>query len=98
MYFALMYEVADDYLERRTQYRAEHLALARAAAERGELVLAGAFSDPADAALLIFQGSDASVAEAFAHADPYVASGLVRRWRVRPWTVVIGSVLAEPQR
>lgn len=93
MYFALMYDVTDDYLERRAAFRSDHLALARAAAERGELVLAGAFSEPADAALLIFEGADASVAEAFAAADPYVANGLVHSWRVRPWTVVVGRGL-----
>ena len=48
MYFALIYDTVDDYLERRGAYRAEHLALARAATERGEIVLAGAFADPAD--------------------------------------------------
>lgn len=96
MYFALMYDVADDYLERRAAFRPEHLALAQAAAARGELVLAGAFSDPADAALLIFEGEDAAVAESFAKADPYVANGLVRAWRVRPWTVVVGRALTPP--
>jgi uncharacterized protein YciI len=88
-YFALIYDVVDDYLERRAQFRDEHLALARAAKERGELVLAGAFSEPADGALLIFRVEDRSVVEKFANSDPYVTNGLVRSWRVRPWTVVI---------
>jgi uncharacterized protein len=90
VYFALIYDTASDYLERRSAYRAEHLALARAASERGELVLAGAFADPADQALLVFEGADRSVAERFADADPYVQNGLVKSWRVRAWTVVIG--------
>lgn len=90
MYFALMYDLVDDYLERRGTYRAEHLALARAATERGELVLGGAFADPADRALIVFEGADRSVAERFAEADPYVRSGLVKSWQVRAWTVVIG--------
>jgi uncharacterized protein YciI len=88
-YFALIYDVVDDYLERRAQFRGEHLALARTAKERGELVLAGAFSEPADGALLIFRVEDRSVVEKFANSDPYVTNGLVRSWRVRPWTVVI---------
>jgi len=94
MYLALIYEVVDDYLERRGAYRAEHLALARAAGERGELVLAGAYADPPDGALLVFEGPDRSVAERFAAADPYVQNGLVTRWRVREWTVVVGRALA----
>jgi uncharacterized protein len=94
MYFALMYDLVDDYLERRGAYRAEHLALARAATERGEIVLAGAFADPADQALIVFEGTDRSVAERFAEADPYVRNGLVRNWRVRAWTVVIGRAFS----
>jgi hypothetical protein len=81
----------DDYLQRRAQYRAEHLALARAAVERGELRLAGAYADPADGAALVFAGDDDAAARAFAAADPYVGSGIVTAWRVRPWTVVIGA-------
>jgi uncharacterized protein YciI len=92
-YFALFYDVVDDYLTRRGQYRDEHLGLAREAHARGELVLGGAFSDPADRALLVFRAEDRSVAEEFARKDPYVIHGLVKRWEVRPWTVVIG---AEP--
>lgn len=93
MYLALIYDLVDDYLERRAALRAEHLALARAAVERGELVLGGAFADPPDAALLVFQGPDRAVAERFAQADPYVRHGLVTRWRVREWTVVVGRAL-----
>lgn len=86
-----MYDVADDYLEKRGAYRVAHLALARAAALRGELVLAGAFADPVDGAGLLFQGENGDAAKAFAEADPYVKAGLVTRWRVRPWTTVVGT-------
>ena len=91
MLFALIYDLVDDYLERRAPLRAEHLALATAAVQRGELRLAGAFADPADTALLVFDCDDASVPETFAQADPYVRAGLVKHWRVRPWTVVVGT-------
>jgi uncharacterized protein len=91
MHWLLTYDLVDDYLERRAPLRGDHLALAQAAHERGELVLAGALADPADRAVLVFQGDDRSVAEGFASADPYVEAGLVTRWEVRPWTVVIGA-------
>jgi uncharacterized protein YciI len=86
-----MYDVVDDYLERRGQYRAEHLALATAAQERGELVMAGALAEPADGAVLVFRSDSPAPAEAFAASDPYVRAGIVTEWRVRPWTVVIGG-------
>ena len=94
-HFLLTYALAPDYLERRPAFRDEHLALARAAVDRGELRLGGAL-DPAEEAVLLFAGDDASAAEAFARADPYVANGLVTAWRVREWATVVGEGAARP--
>ena len=90
-YFALMYDLADDYLTRRTPFREEHLKMANDLRARGQIVLAGAFADPPDKALLIFQAEDRNVAESFAKGDPYVKNGLVKRWEVRAWSVVVGN-------
>jgi uncharacterized protein YciI len=90
-YYALFYEVVDDFIVRRGAYRDEHLRLAREAQARGELVLAGALADPADGALIVFQGERVAAAEAFARQDPYVKNGLVTKWKVRAWTVVVGN-------
>jgi uncharacterized protein YciI len=86
-----MYDVVPDYVERRVPLRAMHLAHARAAVARGELVLGGALADPADGAVLLFKGESSAAAESFAQSDPYVVNGLVTRWRVRQWTTVVGA-------
>jgi uncharacterized protein len=91
MHYLLLYDVVPDYVERRAAYRAAHLALARAAHARGELVLGGALADPPDGAVLLFRGDSPAAAEAFAAADPYVTNGLVTRWRVRVWATVVGD-------
>jgi uncharacterized protein YciI len=91
MHYLLIYELAPDYLERRGPLRSAHLAAANAAVQRGELVLGGALANPADQAILLFSGDSPAAAEAFARADPYVLNGLVRHWRVREWTTVIGQ-------
>jgi uncharacterized protein len=91
VYFLLLYDVVDHFTDRRALYRDAHLALARRANERGELLLAGAFAEPADGAALVFKADDRSVAERFAVSDPYVREGLVKHWTVRNWTVVIGG-------
>ena len=96
MHYLLEYDLAADYLDRRTPLRAEHLGLAQAARARGELVLAGALASPPDRALLVFAGSAPGAAERFAAADPYVVNGLVTAWRVREWTTVIGDVQGVP--
>ena len=94
-YYALFYDVVDDFVARRLPFRNEHLRLAGEANRRGELVLAGALGDPADRALLVFRASEPSVVEDFARHDPYVTNGLVTRWEVRPWAVVIGDAPSE---
>ncbi len=95
MHYILYYDVADDYLTRRTQFRAAHLTHAKRALESGELVLGGALADPVDQTMIVFRSQEA--AESFAKADPYVANGLVKRWHVRKWTTVIGDGIEIPK-
>lgn len=95
-HFLLEYVLADDYVERRTPLRPEHLGLAQAAFDRGELLLAGAVSDPTDRAVLVWSVSDRAPIEAFVAADPYVRDGLVTSWSIRPWTVVVGEGAVTP--
>ena len=89
MHYLLFYDVVDDYVNKRTPFRELHLQKVRQSYDGGELVLAGALADPVDGAVLVFR--DADKAEAFAKSDPYVSNGLVRKWRVREWTTVIGT-------
>ena len=98
MHYLLFYETAPDYLERRSQFRTEHLTLAWQAHARGELTLGGALADPVDGAVLLFQGDSPDVAVRFADADPYVLNGLVTRWQVRPWLTVVGDQASSPAR
>jgi len=98
MHFLLFYDFVPDYLQRRAPHRAEHLRLAWEAQKRGELVLAGALAEPADGAVLLFEGDDDQRARAFVQADPYVKAGLVTRWSVRRWTTVVGEAAATPVR
>jgi uncharacterized protein YciI len=88
-YFALIYYVVDGFVSKRTKFREEHLRLVGEANRRGELLLAGALGDPADRALLVFRAQNRLTAEMFARHDPYVINGLVTRWEVQPWAVVI---------
>jgi uncharacterized protein YciI len=93
----LLYEVVSDYVIRRAPLREEHLRLARDAHARGELELAGAYGAGFDdespvvaGAALVFNGSTRSTAERFASRDPYVKNGLVTKWSVFEWKVVVG--------
>ncbi|HEX4544350.1 MAG TPA: YciI-like protein [Candidatus Acidoferrum sp.] len=90
-YYALFYEVIDDYVKRRGEFREPHLRVAGESLQRGELVLGGALAEPVDRALLVFQAAEKSSVEDFARKDPYVLNGLVKKWEVRPWNVVVGN-------
>jgi uncharacterized protein len=96
MHYLLFYEVADDYLAKRGDFREAHLEKAWQAHERGDLVLGGALADPVDTAVLMFKGDSPRVAEAFAQADPYVTNGLIKRWYVRQWSTVVGEQASTP--
>jgi hypothetical protein len=88
-HFILIYEFVPDYLSRRAAFRAEHLALARASAERDELQLGGALMDE-PTGLLLFKAESIAVVEAFVARDPYVLNGVVREHRAREWITVVG--------
>jgi uncharacterized protein len=96
MHYLLFYDVSSDYLERRAEFRKEHLKLCWQLQERGELILGGALADPVDSAVLLFKADSADVVERFVADDPYVRNGLVAHWRVRPWTTVVGEDASSP--
>ena len=43
-----------------------------------------------DTGFILFSSKEA--ASTFAEKDPYVTKGLVKRWEVREWTVVVGTL------
>lgn len=90
----LYYDYPEDYLERRTPLRPEHIAYAQKAVDAGMLLLAGAHTESPYGGVLIFKADDPSVVEDFARSDPYTIHGLVQAWRVRPWTVAAGAIVA----
>lgn len=96
MHYLMFYDFTPDYLERRVPFRTEHLQLAWQAQERGELILGGPLADPADQGVLLFQCDSPDVPAKFAEADPYVKHGIVIRYRIRPWTTVVGKDATSP--
>lgn len=96
MHYFLIYELSDDYLERRGEFRNDHLRIAWEAHENGDLVTGGALQNPADRAYLLFVGETDEAARQFAETDPYVKNGLVKNWSVRPWMTVVGDMATNP--
>jgi len=90
MYYLVIYELADNYLEKRAAHRAGHFEHIKAAQARGEFIMGGAF-DSQEAAVLIFKVADKSVIEDFIKTDPYVLGKVAIGWQVEKWNVAIGG-------
>ena len=84
----LFYDYVDDIVQRRAPHREAHLAHIHAARDRGEVVMAGALGDPPHSGAIVFRGVGPEVIESFAREDPYARAGLIREWRVEPWSLV----------
>jgi uncharacterized protein YciI len=97
MHYLLIYDYIEDYVPKRAAVRAEHLKLIQQAYDRGEIAIAGAFGEPYRGGVLVFRGESPQAAEAFAKADPYVRTGVVSKWEVRPWLTVIGDGAKMPK-
>jgi uncharacterized protein len=89
MHYILFYETVKDYENKRLTYRPEHLALAEAYRNSGHLILAGPYADPADGAVLIFEADNEEKVRTFVETDPYVKNGLITKWYIRKWNIVI---------
>ena len=90
-YLLLLYDYVEDMASRRAPFREDHLNLVQQLHERGLLVMAGAWADPLDGAALLFRVEERGPIEEFVTADPYVRNGLVTRWQIRQWNVVVGG-------
>ena len=88
-YYVLLYKAIEGFAELKLPYRKDHLEIIEQSSTAGELLIAGALSDPSNEAILVF--NDHKAAKEFAISDPYVKNGLIEHWEVRPWNVVINT-------
>jgi uncharacterized protein YciI len=96
-HFALIYEMVDNFVERRKPYREVHLQHINDAHARGLIVMAGPLGDPPDGGLLIFRADSQSVVEDWVRGDTYVTNQIVVHWKVQPWNLVFGAEPAPPK-
>lgn len=89
MWYLLIYQLVDNYLEAREAYRADHFLHVKASQAKGAFFLGGAF-DGAKEAGLLFKVEDIKEIEEFVNNDPYYLAGLVTSWEAKLWHIVIG--------
>jgi uncharacterized protein YciI len=87
--YAVIATYVENAVERRAPYREAHLAYLRKLKDAGKVVMAGAFTDPVDAALIIYRAESKDEVEALLKNDPYVQNGLWPRVTIREWNVAV---------
>jgi hypothetical protein len=80
--YTSMEEVQRDSAER----LGAHIARAQELHDRGDLLMAGAFLEPAGEPMQTMAiAATRDAAEEFVAGDPFVQAGVVREHRIRPW-------------
>jgi uncharacterized protein len=82
--YVLLYESADNVLEKAPAHYPAHSQRADDFHEAGTLLGVGTFADPQrEGSMAVFTTREA--AEEFVAGDPFVLSGVVRGWEIREW-------------
>ena len=68
-YHLLLYDYAQDILERRGPHREEHLARIASGRDAGRIAMAGPLGDPPHGAAIVFKGVDRGTVEEFTTRD-----------------------------
>ena len=88
--YVLLYDSADDVLEKAPAHYPAHSARLDEFHGRGALLLVGPFGDPQGQGSMAIFGSRAA-AEEFVDGDPFVLNGVVRSWEIREWHESYGA-------
>lgn len=91
-YWMLQYNYVPNVVEKRAPFRQQHLEFIKTFVDNGSVLLGGAFADPVDGAAIVFRNVSKDIVEGFAKNDPYVINGIVTKYIVREWTVVVSSL------
>ena len=76
---------------RRAPYCEEHLRLLTRRTSAENSSWRAHFQSPSTESAFVFRAADAAVPMRFVERDPYVRNGLVTRWKVRVWNIVVGG-------
>jgi uncharacterized protein len=85
--YVVLYESADDVLEKAPAHFPAHSERVDDFHGRGTLMLTGTFADPQEGAMAVFTTREA--AEEFIAGDPFVLNGVVQKFEIREWIEVL---------
>ena len=86
----LEYQYVDNMLEKRGPVRQKHFDHTKSYIENETLLCGGALVPAIDRGVIVFRTNDKCLVEDFAKNDPYVKAGLITKWTVTEWMLVVG--------
>jgi uncharacterized protein YciI len=89
MRFAAIIEYLQDKA-RVAELRPVHRQYLTSLRERGQLVVAGPFTDDSGA-LIVYEATTREEAEKLLQGDPFHQGGIFVRWQLRPWNPVMAN-------
>jgi uncharacterized protein YciI len=92
MKYAAIIEYPPDR-DRVQSVRAEHRQYLSGLRAKGQLAIAGPFTDDSGA-LIVYEAASAEEAEQLLRDDPFFREGIFQKYVLRPWNPVMGGVSA----
>lgn len=89
MKFAAIIEYIED-TAKVSKVRPAHRDYLTSLKAKGQLVLAGPFTDDSGA-LIVYEAGSKDEAERLLQGDPFHANGIFQNWRIRPWNTVMAN-------
>ncbi len=74
--------------------RPEHRQYLQGLRQKGQLAIAGPFTD-GSGGLLIYETASTEEAEQLLRKDPFFREGIFVKWVLRPWNPVMGEVSSQ---
>ena len=89
MKFAAIIEYLQDKAKV-SEIRPVHRQYLTSLKEKGQLALAGPFTDDSGA-LIVYEAATKEDAEKLLKGDPFHANGIFLKWQLRPWNTVMAN-------
>jgi uncharacterized protein YciI len=91
----MKYAAVIEYLQDKAKVQAvrpEHRQYLQGLREKGQLAIAGPFTDDWGG-LIVYEAASAAQAEQLLKADPFFREGIFLKYVLRPWNPVMGEVV-----
>lgn len=91
--FVILYNFGENFVDRRKPYRQPHLGHISSFEASGKIAAGGALEPSARMGIILFRGTR-NEAVKYVESDPYILAGVVERYTISEWSLVVGDALS----